>query len=181
MNPPLFQLDQGSNLIVGAVEGSDFWRNTSYGFVHNSGHCLLRNFPEGSAIELSWLLNYSEQFDQAGLIAWSDEENWIKAGVEVADGLPQLGAVVTYGNSDWSVAPVEEWIGKEVHLRFSRFGDALTIRAKAEPDSWKLVRLAFLDPKKSWQVGLHLAAPTRSGLEVTFTGIKIGDADPSLH
>ena len=93
---------------------------------------------------------------------------------------PQLGAVVRREMSDWSVAPVPNWIDKEVHLRFSRAGDALTIRAKCD-ESWKLVRLAPLDPQREWKVGIFCASPIRAGLEILFTSLRYGDADESLH
>lgn len=180
LNPPLLVLQRDNKLLVSAKENSDFWRTTSYGFVHDSGHGLLNDFPQNSAVELTWLLNYREQFDQAGLLVWANDENWTKAGIEFADGAPQLGAVVTKTVSDWSVAPVPEWMGREVQLRVSRSGDALTIRAKCESD-WKLVRLAPLDPALDWKVGLHLASPSRAGLTVEFLELKTGLADESLH
>ena len=169
-----------SGFFVTANENSDFWRTTSYGFIHETGHALLNDFPQNSSLEVSWLLNYDQQFDQAGLMVWSDEENWIKAGVEYADGVPQLGAVVTAGLSDWSVAPVPEWRNKEVHLRISRSGDALTIRSRCDGE-WQLVRLVPLDPNKFWRAGIHLASPTRAGLTIHFTSLSRGEPDSTLH
>jgi hypothetical protein len=40
--------------------------------------------------------------------------------------------VVTREVSDWSVAPVADWAGRDVHLRVSRQGDALTVRARCD-------------------------------------------------
>lgn len=180
INPPLAAEMRDDGFVVTAREGSDFWRTTAYGFVHDSGHALLNDFPSDSALEVSWILDYDQEFDQAGLIVWSDAENWIKAGVEFADGLPQLGAVVTRGSSDWSTSPVPEWMNREVHMRFSRSGDALTIRARCDGD-WQLVRLAPLDPDRTWRAGLHCAAPTRAGLTVRFTDLRGAPADTSLH
>lgn len=180
LNPPTSSALVGEQFKVVTQNESDFWRETSYGFIHESGHALLNDFPQESSVELSWLLNYDQQFDQAGLFIYADSKNWIKAGVEFADGAPQLGAVVTCEKSDWSVAPVPEWMGKEIHLRVSRSGDALTIRARCEGE-WKLVRLAPLAQELNWKVGLHCASPTRANLEVTFTSIKFGKADLQLH
>ncbi len=56
-----------------------------------------------------------------------DERTWIKAGIEYCDGALQLGAVVTAGASGWSSAPVP-WHGREMTLRASRSGDAVTVR-----------------------------------------------------
>jgi regulation of enolase protein 1 (concanavalin A-like superfamily) len=180
LNEPLKSELKDGVFIVSAKEKTDFWQKTSYGFVHNSGHALLNDFSNESSLEASWILDYRHQFDHAGLMVYSDELNWIKAGVEFADGNPQLGAVVTRRVSDWSVAPVPNWMDKEVHIRFSRSGDALTIRAKCEGD-WQLVRLAPLDPDRNWRAGIFLASPLREGLQVRFTRLQSGAADSSLH
>lgn len=166
---------------VTAVEGSDAWRTTSYGFVHDSEHALRQPTDGPFSVEASFVLDYTEQFDQAGVFLRVDERTWIKAGVEFSDGAPQLGAVVTRGFSDWSVSPVPEWVGRVVTVRASRDGDAVTIRAWAEGDEPRLVRVAYLDPEAVVSAGLLCAAPTRAGLTVTFTGFRVGAPDEALH
>jgi len=180
LNPPVKAIQESSHLKVTTVHESDFWRNTSYGFVHDSGHALLTDFPAGKSMEVSFILDYSGQFDQAGIIVYSDSQHWIKAGVESADGLPQVGAVVTSINSDWSLAPVPAWMGKEVTVRASRTTDALTIRVRCgEVD--QLVRLAPIDASLSWSAGPHCASPGSQSLDVTFTRWYQGEADSTLH
>lgn len=180
LNPPVrVEVDDG-DLLVTAAEFSDFWRTTSYGFIHDTGHALLNPFPENTALEVQWRLDYNQQFDQAGVLVWADDENWIKAGVEFADGAPQLGAVVTREVSDWSVAPVPLWMGHDVQVRASRSGDALTVRARCGGD-WNLVRLAPLNPNLSWNVGLFCASPSRGGLTVRFRSVTSTTADSALH
>ena len=178
-NPVSVSESSGSLLVEAAAE-SDWWRTTAYGFIHDDGHALLKEFPNESAVEVTFILNYTEQFDQAGIFITSGSENWIKAGVEFCDGFPQVGAVVTDVNSDWSVAPVPEWMNKEVTIRVSRSGDAVTMRAGVDGDL-RLVRVAPLDPSRTWSAGPMFCAPTRAGLLVTFTGWSIGEADSELH
>ena len=115
LNPPLRTSTDAGHLLVTAVEASDFWRTTAYGFVHDDGHGLLRPLESGRAIEVTFRLDYGRQFDQAGVLVRADEHHWLKAGVEVVDGAPQLGAVVTHDASDWSAQPVPAWQGDEVH------------------------------------------------------------------
>ncbi|WP_084104688.1 DUF1349 domain-containing protein [Demequina sp. NBRC 110056] len=171
----------GGRLEVEAREGSDAWRTTSYGFIHDDAHALLAPLGSSEAIEVTFLLDYAEQFDQAGVMIRIDESTWIKAGVEVSDGVAQVGAVVTHGVSDWSVAPVPEWVGREVTVRASRAGDAVTIRARVDDEPWRLVRVAPLAPEAVAAAGPFCCAPTRSGLVVTFTGHRRTEADASLH
>ena len=180
LNPPMSALQVGSELKVSTVHESDFWRNTSYGFVHDSGHALLTDFPANSSMEVTFLLDYTGQFDQAGIIVHSDSQHWIKAGVESADGSPQVGAVVTSINSDWSLAPVTQWMGKLVTVRASRTTDALTIRARCGEDD-QLIRLAPMDASLAWKGGPHCASPISESLEITFTKWTHGDADLALH
>ena len=177
---PVSLSQDGTVLTVEAAAESDWWRTTAYGFIHDDGHALVKEFPNESAIEVSFILDYTEQFDQAGIFITADNENWIKAGVEFCDGFPQVGAVVTQTNSDWSVAPVAEWMNKEVTIRVSRSGDAVTVRAGIDGDL-RLVRVAPLEPSRIWSAGPMFCAPTRAGLKINFTKWSEGPADSELH
>ncbi|GAA1585977.1 DUF1349 domain-containing protein [Kribbella sancticallisti] len=181
LNQPEAVLADGSNLLVTARKGSDFWRTTSYGFVHDDGHALLTDFGVGTAIEVAFVASFEELYDQAGLLIRVDEQTWIKAGIEYTDGAPYLGAVVTHGRSDWSLAPVPEWDGREVTIRASRTGDAITLRARCEDEPWRMVRLAPLDPGATAAAGPMVCAPTREGLTVRFTSFAVTDPDAALH
>lgn len=180
-HPPESINSDGGRLVVTAVAGSDAWRHTSYGFVHDSEHALLVPFGHCEAVEVSFLLNFDEQFDQAGVFLRAADDEWIKAGVEASDGQVHVGTVVTHGSSDWSVAPVPEWRDRVVTVRASRNGDAVTIRARVDAEPWRLVRVAHFDPDLPMTAGLFCAAPSRAGLSVTFTGYRRCAADDSLH
>ncbi len=181
LNTPPEVAPDGDDLVVTAAEASDLWRTTAYDFIHDDGHGLLRPFEPGTAVEVSFRLDYSAQFDQAGILVRADSRHWAKAGVEVADGTPQLGAVVTHEVSDWSARPVPEWSGDVVTIRVSRAGDALTVRARRQDDAWQFVRLAPWPPGLATQAGPFCCAPTRAGLRVRFTAWRTGPADTRLH
>jgi regulation of enolase protein 1 (concanavalin A-like superfamily) len=168
-------------LDVTAVETSDAWRTTAYGFVHDTEHALVAPFMHGTAVEVSFVADFGGEFDQAGVFVRIDENNWIKAGVEYADGVPQVGAVVTRGVSDWSVAPVPEWAGRTVTVRASWDLDALTIRARVDDEPFRLVRLVPLEPELTASAGPLVSAPTRAGLTVRFTRWAVGEVDAALH
>lgn len=181
LNPPVEVHIDGAELVVTAAEGTDFWRTTSYGFIHDNGHALLSDLADRTAVEVAFLADYDHQFDQAGVLVRADETAWVKAGVEVSDGEHQVGAVVTRDVSDWSVAPVPEWSGREVRIRVSRTGDALTIRARAGDETWRLIRVAPVPTGGPVLAGPHCCAPLRTGLQVRFTDWQAGPADASLH
>lgn len=168
-------------LEVIAAEGSDAWRRTAYGFVHDTEHALLAPLAVGDAMEVSFRAPWEGQFDQAGVFVRIDAEHWIKAGVEYADGHLGLGAVVTDGGSDWSVGWVDDWHGSEITVRVSRWPDAVIVRARADDGEWRLVRVAPFDGTAAASAGPLIAAPTRTGLVVRFTRWTRSAADAALH
>jgi regulation of enolase protein 1 (concanavalin A-like superfamily) len=178
---PVSAVVEGDALTVTAEEGTDAWRVTGYGFVHDTEHALLAPFEQGTAVEITFTGDFSGDFDQAGAFIRTDDENWIKTGVEFSDGVLQLGAVVTRGVSDWSVAPVPQWSGRRITVRASRSGDAVAIRARVDDEPFALIRLAPLDPDAVVEAGPFVCAPSRSGLTVRFESWRVTAADESLH
>ena len=180
-NQPASVVERDGELLVTAVEGSDAWRITSYGFIHASEHALLAPLPQDSAVEVEFTADFSAQFDQAGVFIRVGSEHWIKAGVEFADGAAQVGAVVTDGVSDWSLAPVPDWAGRRVVVRVSRSGDAVTVRAGLSGESPQLVRVAPLAEGLTAFAGPLVCAPTRSGLTIPFHSWRTTAPDTQLH
>jgi regulation of enolase protein 1 (concanavalin A-like superfamily) len=170
------------HLEVEAAAKSDFWSKTLYGFQRASGHALLAAWDEQYAVEVSFNLNgFDELYDQAGLMLWASQEQWIKAGIEMNDGVHHVGAVVTDGHSDWSLAPVPEWNGHTVTIRASRSRDAVILRATAAGQAWRTIRVARFDPGTTAKAGPLVCAPQRAGLTVRFTRWSFTAPDTDLH
>jgi regulation of enolase protein 1 (concanavalin A-like superfamily) len=181
-NGPVSSQVRGDSLVVEAVEGSDYWEKTVYGFEHRNGHALLTPWTAEAAVEVSFsLAGFDHLYDQAGIMLWQDDEHWIKAGVELNDGVPHLAVVVTDGFSDWSLSPVPDWVGHDVTVRASRLGDGVVIRARVDGESWRTIRVARFDPAAAAQAGPMLCSPTRAGLRVTFTRWVEAEPDADLH
>ncbi|MGE7438156.1 DUF1349 domain-containing protein [Kitasatospora sp. NPDC001175] len=181
LNPPLRTESDGRDLVVTTRDRSDFWRTTHYGFERDNGHALLTGLAVGTAVEVTIRARLDQPYDQAGAMVRVDEQNWIKTGVELTDGLPHLGAVVTRGHSDWSLAPVPEWADRPVTVRVSRGRDAVTIRARCGGEPWRTVRLAPLAGHLTASAGPYCCSPEREGLRVQFSQFTVGPADRALH
>lgn len=180
-HPPVAAVEREGDLYVTAAEGSDAWRLTSYGFVHESEHALVASFADRTAIEVEFTAAFSAQFDQAGVFVRVSAERWVKAGVEFADGRPQVGAVVTDGMSDWSLAPVPDWAGRRILVRVSRDRDAVTVRAGVDGEPLRLVRVVPFAPELDAEAGPFVCAPTRAGLEVPLHVWRTTASDTALH
>lgn len=183
LNPPAAVEEIGKDIQVTTGKDTDFWRLTSYGFIHDNGHALLTELSDGRAVEVTFKTLLESQFDQAGLLIRIDEKNWIKAGVEMSDGVVQLGAVVTHNFSDWSVAPATSWNDgtTPITVRASRSGNAITINARSGNNPWQFVRLTPIDQNTTITVGPMACSPTRAGLQVLFTKFALGPTDLALH
>src|SRR3712207_7259187 len=53
----------------------------------------LAPMPIDSAVEVEFVLDLAAQFDQAGVWLHLSPTHWVKAGVELSDGVAQVGAV----------------------------------------------------------------------------------------
>lgn len=181
LNPPVDARADGDELRVTTVRGSDFWRDTYYGFTRDTGHALLTGIAGSGSLEVDLRVDFAHLYDQAGLMLRTDAQTWLKAGVEITDGVPHVGAVVTHGESDWSLAPVPEWSGRVVTVRASWAQGAVTLRARAAGDPWRTIRLAPFRVEGSTRAGVYACSPERDRLVVTFTGARSGPPDPGLH
>ncbi|WP_068501028.1 DUF1349 domain-containing protein [Paenibacillus kribbensis] len=182
LNSPLSARREGDFFKVVPEKGRDFWKKTFYGFEYEDGAALLTDWDSNVAVEVSFLLSsFTELYDQAGILLYHGPEQWIKTGVEINDGIPQLSVVVTDGYSDWSLAAVPEWTGEEVTLRASVMKEAVIIRARTKHHAWRTIRVARFPYPTGNQAGPYACSPTRDGFEVTFTRWNFTNPDQDLH
>lgn len=151
---------------------SDFWRTTHYGFIRDNGHVLGRDVEGDFTFTATFAGAYRDLYDQAGVMLRIDEENWIKTGVELVDGVQQLSAVVTRGVSDWSVVPVPV-APSAVTLAVERKGDTVTVRYGLDGAAETMLRLAYFPPGVPVFAGVMCASPDGGGFTTRFSGVGI--------
>lgn len=169
-----------TKLVMFCAKESDLWSKTHYGFTHDSAHAYL-----GCELKPQWQVevgfsidSFRGQFDQGGILARLDGENWIKAGVEFVDEELLLSCVVARnGISDWSSAAwPEEWKGKTnvVVVRIQYLGDALIVHICLEGEKWCQLRLCGAFGENALRCGPYSCAPTREGLYCEFNRYTLG-------
>lgn len=155
---------------------TDFWRETFYGFIRDTGHAFLRNVAGDFTASAAVLGTYDELYDQAGLFLRIDEKNWIKAGVEYTDRMMHFSVVVTRGVSDWSVIPLPDAKpGDEVVVRLTRHGGAVRVQFAVAGSPWQLARLCPFSDADA-EIGVMACSPERSGFCARFRDVTIGAA-----
>ncbi|WP_349679286.1 DUF1349 domain-containing protein [Acetobacter sp. UBA5411] len=166
-----------SSLTADALEvttdkGTDFWRETWYGFTRDSGHFYGVHAPSRFTAQLRIRAAYEKLYDQAGLMVRIDEKRWVKAGIELSDGRAMLSSVLTDGLSDWATAPYEGE-PKDFWMRATVADGVLRLQVSADGKIWPLVRLAPFPKAESYLVGPMCCTPEREGLKVKFSDWRL--------
>jgi regulation of enolase protein 1 (concanavalin A-like superfamily) len=175
LNEPTQWSESDASLEISPNEGSDFWRITDYGFIHDNGHARLEPVDGDFTASVEITANYREQYDQAGVMIRVDAENWLKTGIEFVDGRCFLSAVVTRGFSDWSVVPLDR-CPETLGVRVRRRRDSITIETSTDREPFQILRVTYLPAGSGSGVGPTCCAPTKAGFTAKFTEFNVEKA-----
>lgn len=172
--PPSHHLGSG---VLRAVTGdrTDFWRVTSYGFIRDSGHVFAAPVEGGFTAQVRVRADFTQLYDQAGLMVRIDERRWIKAGVEFSDEQPMLSTVLTNELSDWAVTPAPP-LPDGFWLRMTVDQGVIRVQYSSDGRLWPMLRLAPFPVAERYLVGPMCCSPQRAGLEVQFSDFTVGPA-----
>ncbi|MEG3175658.1 DUF1349 domain-containing protein [Sphingomonas sp. RB3P16] len=170
--PKEWSVDAAGDLSVVTDKGSDFWRETHYGFTRDSGHFLGFTAPAAFTAQIRIRGNYDKLYDQAGIMVRVDEKRWVKAGIELSDGRAMLSSVLTDGKSDWATGPYEH-DARDFWMRATVAEGVLRLQVSSDAKTWPLVRLAPFPVASSYQVGPMACTPERDGLHIRFSDLAI--------
>ena len=174
--------DQSGGLKVTPEAKTDFWQQTYYDppLVSSNGHIFAYEVPKACASQWSAEVKFSldpiNQFDQAGIMIFIDDYQWMKTGIEFVDGYPRMSCVVTNKMSDWSTQP---WNGlSNIHMRVSYIRESVVVECGTGEEKLGFIRIAPLAPTQGsppTRVGPFCCAPTDSGMTATFHTFSFRD------
>jgi regulation of enolase protein 1 (concanavalin A-like superfamily) len=176
LNEPANWQRTGDLVTVSVDTGTDFWRETGYGYVRDSGHVYGEVLAGDLDVSVRVHCTLGVQYDQAGVMLRADERTWLKTGMEFFEGRPRLSTVLTLGRSSWMVTDLP--VGTDtIVLRVSRRGDAVEVRYVLGDAQPELAALVFLPPGREVLAGVMGAAPEGPGFTVTFQDLRISESD----
>jgi regulation of enolase protein 1 (concanavalin A-like superfamily) len=180
-NEPQEWSEQDGLLDVTTDGGTDFWRETHYGFTRDSGHFLALETEGDFTAQLRVQARYEALYDQAGLMVRVDEERWVKAGIELSDGRAMLSSVLTDKRSDWATASYAHE-ARDFWMRATVRQGVLRLQVSSDGVTWPLLRLAPFPKAASYRVGPMCCTPERSGLRVRFSDLRLSSPlERELH
>lgn len=172
LNEPKVWTRADGVLQVTTDHGTDFWRETHYGFTRHSGHLLALQTGNAFTAQLRIRANYQALYDQAGIMLLLDEQRWLKAGIELSDGRAMLSSVLTNGRSDWATGPYEH-DPSDFWMRLTVAHGVLRVQVSADGRHWPLLRLAPFPEAATYRVGPMCCTPERAGLTVRFSEFQL--------
>lgn len=191
LNPPAsVTLVEGTGLKVVPGIGTDFWRKTyrDPSADRNSGHALLFSIPPGkekclATTEFS-ILGDHLQYDQAGVMVYVDNRHWVKAGIEIENGVPNMSCVVTDGESDWNYTLWSASRDVQIRVTVELFPGVCECKVeyRDEQGGWSLLREAPIGIPSGGEgegvrVGIMCCSPKKEsedkGMEAVFKSLTI--------
>ncbi len=171
-NVPASAKQSGDQLIVTTKPKTDFWRKTFYDYVTNNGHFFYLPVTGDFTLESRVAGKYSALYDQAGLMVRIDDNNWLKCGLELVDGIGHASVVVTRDFSDWST--IRGITTKEpLWWRIVRKGYSLEVLYFLEGKNFISTRLGYLPLQAAVDAGIMCCSPEGAGFESTFDEIRL--------
>jgi len=186
--PQNFTIGQES-ITITTEPNTDFWQRTYYGFQNDNAPALLLTSDLNFSFTTRVSFNYQARFDQAGVIIYSDRDNWFKASVEYENPeMSRLGSVVTnQGYSDWATTDISTI--SSIWYRLSRRGADFLIEHSLNGKDFKQMRIFHLsvlgDTEANGKLtpqeicaqpvrfGLYACSPLNSSFTATFEHLSL--------
>lgn len=163
---------KNNSLSMFVTPQSDYWRVSHYGFTVDDAPFYYTTYGGEFEAKVKITGSYKTRFDQMGLMLRTDQENYIKAGVEFVDGKYNLSTVVTHHKSDWSVITLEK-TPSAIWIKAVRRLDAVEIFYSFDDKNYIMMRNAPLQDNTPVMVGLMAACPDGKGFNAVFENFTV--------
>ncbi len=178
-----------SVVLPGRVEivtepGTDLWQRTYYGFQNDNAPILqTRTREKYFSFVVKTAFESKRRFDQCGVAAYLDSENWVKASIEYEnETFQRLGSVVTnHGWSDWATTDIPADI-QEMWYRLSRRGSDLCLECSRDGIQFKQMRIChFWEGADEIAFGIYACSPEDSSFRAVFTEMAVTECAWKAH
>ena len=191
LNQELFWTRKPENVIVTKEKaeivtepGTDLWQRTYYSFQNDNAPVLqTRTTDAYFSFTVRTQFESSHRFDQCGVAAYLNSENWLKASIEYEnEEYQRLGSVVTnHGYSDWATTDIPASV-KEMWYRLSRRESDFCIECSPDGIEFKQMRICHLwDGAGEISFGIYACSPEQSSFRAVFTEMKITECLWKAH
>jgi regulation of enolase protein 1 (concanavalin A-like superfamily) len=187
MNEPPEWHDSAGILTLRSAPGTDFWRRTMVDKIKNDGHFYYQRVDGDFVALVNVAACYKAQFDQAGLLVWDNDRNWLKCGVEVVYGVWErdyayrgtahliMAGLTTAGWSEWSPLPQLPENPPSVWIRITREEKTLLVDYSLDGTTFSILKVCAFPRAHALRIGRFAACPTGDGFTATFTSFSVSE------
>ena len=171
INTPAQYKISDSDIVIYTQPKTDFWQRSYYGFQNDNAPAYLFESTDNFTFSFKTHFDYKKQFDQCGLMAYQDSQNWFKASIEYENTqFSRLGSVVTnHGYSDWATQDIS--LPSEIWFRLSRRGPDFLIEYALDGQTFKQMRIFHLHQLGETSSEMGKANPPLSTEQILYFGV----------
>lgn len=162
-------------ILITTKPQTDFWQSVDYNFFKDNGHFFATSKEQDFSAVTKWHFSSIKDSAQCGIMARSDAQNWLKAGILSPNPTkPQLGVVVSnQGSSDWSVIDLPTSV-KDIWLKIRRRGNDFIVCYSLDGQTFNQIRMLHL-PKilRVIDIGAYACSPKDESFECILEDIDI--------
>ncbi len=163
---------------------TDLWQRTYYHFRNDNAPVLQMETDEKYfSFVVKTEFESKHRFDQCGIVAYLDSENWLKASVEYEDEtIQRLGSVVTnHGYSDWASTDIDASM-KSMWYRLSRRENDFCVEHSTDGVNFHQMRICHMfHADETVSFGIYACSPEDSSFRAVFTHMEITDCKWLAH
>ncbi len=163
---------------------TDLWQRTYYHFRNDNAPVLqLQTEEQYFSFTVKTAFDSKHRFDQCGVVAYLDSENWIKGSIEYEnEEFQHLGSVVTNGGySDWATTEIPADI-RTMWYRLSRRADDFCLECSTDGVRFKQMRICHLAAATgAVQFGVYACSPEDSSFTASFTDLCLSECKWLSH
>lgn len=165
-----------TTVMMRAPGKTNFWRKTLTGDIKDDAPFYYLEVEGDFEVRVKVKASYDFPDDQAGIMVREDDENWMKCGIQMVDGVPHMCTTCTHDWSDWSMHPLPH-LPEFMWVHAKKIGDGIEVYISEDSFDWYQIRQADITDDNILQVGLYCASPNADGFEVTFEDFMIKDEE----
>ncbi|MBT8321593.1 MAG: DUF1349 domain-containing protein [Eudoraea sp.] len=160
MNVPDMYLFSPEGLSIETSQGTDFFNNPENGEKVATAPYLYQELAGDFVAIAKVKPNFQATWNACSLLAYIDENNWIKFAFENSDATgPSIVSVVTRGVSDDANGVVLASYS-QVWLKFIRKGNLYAMHWSTDGINYKMSRLSAMPDHKKVRIGMEAQCPS---------------------
>lgn len=176
MNEPQYKIVKDHQAIISSDPFTDLWSKKDK-YIHDNASILYFENEEDFTVSFKVTYNYSQKYDQCGLVVYVTEDCWFKICMEFEnDVASRLVSAVTFnGYTDWTNSGISSYIDF-MYFRLNHRNFNFVAEYSFDGKNYKHLRGFHMDPLgQRLKVGVFVASLKDSSFDAKFEEFMIDE------